>query len=171
MGFDEVTGINFPFMQKEMTSYFGDPRDPSFAQEFLRRMEFSDLGIPNIGAIYGNYVLERPLRKAFEAIINAGLSDVITTYDGCWNIRTMKSQKQLSMHAWGIAVDFNAATNPFTYDDLVTDFPSAFILCFAQAGFEWGGLWNSCKDAMHFQLAWTRDWRTTNHPFAPVPFV
>lgn len=170
MGYDGVTGINFPLMQRELTSYFGDPRDDSFADEYLTVIDLSMYGLSQFTKVYGNWIMERPLRLALDGLQSIGMLGVIDTYDGCFNIRPMKaSNSTLSVHAWGLALDLNASTNPYG-KKLVTDFPDEFIRCFAMAGFEWGGLWNSVKDAMHFQLPWTRDWRIVQHPLKPLVF-
>ena len=62
------------------------------------------------------------------------------------------------MHSWGLALDFDASRNPFRPDgELVTTFSLAFVRCFCDAGFEWGGSWSAPKDTMHYQIAWIKD--------------
>jgi hypothetical protein len=100
-------------------------------------------------------------------ICDRGLADELHTYDGCFNIRRMKGGNSLSVHSWGLAVDFNAAENP--YGGQVT-FSDEFIRCFADAGFEAGALWRT-PDGMHFQLCWTQDWQSSDNPLAPGPWV
>ena len=177
---DQKTGIDFPLYQSQLYDIFGEPSETGeFAQSFLRTMDFSEFR-PNFDhvvdyegnswsyRIYGNYILEAPLRKAVSLIVERGLAHDLKSWDGCFNIRPMKGSQQTSMHAWGVADDFNATTNPFGLV-LITDFSPEFIRCFADAGFEWGGLWGHPNfDAMHFQLAWTRDWRGSSNPLAPV---
>jgi hypothetical protein len=48
-------------------------------------------------------------------------------------------------------------------------FSDELVRCFAEAGFEWGGLWRT-PDGMHFQLPWTQDWRQSANPLRPVPY-
>ena len=121
--------------------------------------------------IYGNGWTEEPLRRAFGFVVERGLAQELKAWNGCFNIRPMKGgSRQTSMHAWAVANDFNADTNPFGRR-LITDFSPEFVRCFADAGWEWGGLGDPNFDAMHFQLAWTRDWRGSSNPLAPVPWV
>ena len=55
-----------------------------------------------------------------------------------------------SAHAFGLAIDINASTNPFTKGSVVTDLPDELVQALKSHGFGWGGNWNSSKDAMHF---------------------
>jgi hypothetical protein len=166
--------LQFPIFQRDLEDLFGSPRAGDFAEYYLRTMDFSDLapafdrvrdweGNPWSYHIYGNGYMEAPLRRAFQNLIDRGCSDELKTYDGCFNIRLMKGGSSYSVHSWGLAVDFNAAENPFGGR---VSFSPEFIKCFADAGFESGSLWRT-KDGMHFQLPWTQDWRGSKNPLAP----
>jgi len=175
---DLKTGIDFPFFQSQLYDIFGEPNEGQFARDYLRTLDFSEFvdafahvldfeGNPWRGKIYGNFALEAPLRKAFGLLVERGLAGELRTYDGCFNIRRMKGGASLSVHSWALAVDFNAAENPFGG---AVSFSNEFIRCFADAGFEAGALWHT-KDGMHFQLCWTQDWRGSSNPLAPIPWV
>jgi hypothetical protein len=186
--FDEQTGIDFPFFQNQLEDMFGIPDETGpFAQGYLRRLDLSEFAdalghVVNLShgggvrdedrgyfGFYGNFVLLEPLKKALKALIEKGLAQQLQTFDGCFNIRSMRSNATTpSVHSWALAIDWNAATNPFSRGRLITDLSDEFILCFLQAGFEWGGLWKSCKDPMHFQLPWTKDWRGITG--GPIPY-
>jgi hypothetical protein len=66
--------------------------------------------------------------------------------------------KPLSLHSWGIAVDFDPASNTMSGTDghggpsLMRQHP-AFVKVFTDAGWTWGGNWDM-KDDMHFQRAY-----------------
>lgn len=167
-------------MQSQLTALYGYPRENApylniidlrrFAAHLAHVRDF--LGNKWSCRIWGHQALAAPLDQAFGLVCERGLAGELKTYDGCFNIRPMKSGKRPSVHAWGLAVDFNARTNPFQSDGsraLITDFSDEFVDCFAQAGFEWGGLWTSCHDAMHYQLPWTQDWRNSKQPMRPRP--
>lgn len=99
--------------------------------------------------IYCNQDLVVPLGLALDNLRVAGLADDIKTWDGCFNIRKSKgSILSWSLHAWGLAVDIDAAWN--RYGRLPT-MDSRIVECFENAGFEWGGRWR-VPDGMHFQL-------------------
>ena len=89
--------------------------------------------------------------------------------------RVVAGSTKLSKHARGLAVDVNTLYNPYykdrkdgtrfiqpataaKYCDRTGVFPYKIDrndLCFrlfTEAGFEWGGDWQSCKDFQHFEL-------------------
>lgn len=171
-----MADIEFPLMQSDLYDVFGTPNEGQFAKDYLVSINFSEFSYAFSHVldyegnhwqcrIYANYVMADPLRQAFRNLVDRGLSDELKTYDGCWNIRKMKGSNSLSVHSWGLAVDFNAAENPF--GGPVT-FSDGFIECFADAGFEAGALWRT-PDGMHFQLAYTRNWSTSDNPLKPIP--
>src|SRR5690606_39482610 len=103
--------------------------------------------IPN--KIYCNKDLLKPLEAAFNNIINRGYTDMVKTWDGCFNIRKKRGGTSFSLHSWGIAIDINAAWNGFKQKPQM---PNELVFCFVDAGFEWGGHRKKTPDGMHFQL-------------------
>ena len=99
--------------------------------------------------IYCNKDLVKPLENAFTNLIDRNFIDELRTWDGCFNIRTKRGASSMSLHSWGIAIDVNAAWNPFGRPPTLS---SGFVRCFTEAGFDWGGYWKK-PDGMHFQLA------------------
>ncbi len=91
---------------------------------------------------------------------------------GAFVPRTIAGRHQVSRHGLGLAIDFNFAQNPYRSDNkLVTDMPQWFIDTWTDAGFCWGGYWQSVKDPMHF--SWmgpgaTPDSSDTITPLAPL---
>jgi len=175
---DPKTGIEFPFFQSQVPSLFGDPTGPPFPETYLRTMDFSEFEVPFFHVldfmgnpwnfrIYGNYILEDPLRRAFGLLVGRGLEGELQTFDGCFNIRKMKGGAGYSMHSWGLAVDFNAGSNGFGEEPCLSP---DFVKCFAECGFEWGGLWtpDMYRDGMHFQLPFIK---LRTGPLAPTPWV
>ena len=98
--------------------------------------------------IYCNKNLVKPLELAFQLIHDRNLGHLILTYDGCFNIRKKQSSSSMSLHAWGYAIDINAAWNRFGKPPTM---PPLIVECFKEAGFDWGGTWLT-PDGMHFQL-------------------
>ena len=99
--------------------------------------------------IYCNKDMVGPLEKAFRNLIERGKIEELRTWDGCFNIRRKRGAASASLHSWGIAIDINAAWNRFGGTPTLSQ---AFVQCFKDAGFDWGGDWTK-KDGMHFQLA------------------
>jgi hypothetical protein len=92
------------------------------------------------------------LRAALQEVQAAGLDRYIdpSQYGGCWVPRHIlfNPSRPLSMHAWGLAVDFNVSTNQ--YGARPTLHPG-IVEIFERWGFDWGGYW-STPDGMHFEL-------------------
>jgi len=99
--------------------------------------------------IYCNRDMVSPLQKAFENLIKTGRVKELKTWDGCFNIRKKRGLSSMSLHSWGIAVDVNAFENGLGKDPKLS---KAFVKCFTDAGFNWGGVWRR-KDGMHFELS------------------
>ena len=98
--------------------------------------------------IYCNKDMLIPLTLAFKALINNEYVNELKTFDGCFNIRKKKAGRSLSLHAWGVAIDVNAAWNGFNKKPTLSE---GFVKCFTENGFDWGGLFSK-PDGMHFQL-------------------
>jgi hypothetical protein len=101
--------------------------------------------------LYCNRDLIEPATAAFTKLIQTGAVRELMTFDGCFNIRKMRGLQSMSLHSWGVALDFDAFRNQLgktpTMSHRVAD-------CFVSSGFDWGGLWQGKRcDGMHFQLA------------------
>lgn len=105
------------------------------------------------------------IHKAFQAVAQEWLRELvaqelaheITTYDGCWNVRTKRGLTSLSIHAWGMAIDLNASHNPLglTREQCIArklkPFSKDFIAV-SRKFVDCGGDWPSRPDLMHFQI-------------------
>jgi hypothetical protein len=82
---------------------------------------------------------------------------------------TVTPKRYLSFHAMGAAIDINTTANPYRGDNvLVTDMPEWFVGAWTDAGWCWGGDWQTIKDPMHF--SWQGPLHTPGYPApAPVP--
>lgn len=104
--------------------------------------------LPN--RLYCNRLLVKPLELAFRNLIARGHADELKTWDGCFNIRYKRGDDSWSLHSWAVAIDVNAAWNPFGGKSTLS---AGFVKCFTDAGFDWGGDWQMPRtDGMHFQL-------------------
>ena len=155
-------------LQRDLMDLQGSPLESAFAKTYIKRVSLNEFQgkftvinmISTRGAVIEcNVLLEKPFKKALQNLLDAGIQKEFKVFNGCFVVRNSRGSGSLSTHAWGMAVDINAMENPFQVDK--RGFTKEFIKCFAAAGFENGGLWNSPIDWMHFQLAWTRDWTTT----------
>lgn len=133
---------------KQCLAKFGDPRLEKFTRVYY--FDYKLLAdIPALPArIYCHELLIKPLETALTSVVRAGLEDEIKTWDGCFNIRRKRGAPSISLHSWGLAIDINAAWNPFGKPPTMS---KELVRCFENAGFDWGGHWDK-PDGMHFQL-------------------
>ena len=75
-------------------------------------------------------------------------------YGGAYNFREKRGLHEVSLHAYGAAIDLDPDHNPLQHGRRVkTTFPAWFIAIFEKYGATWGGSFRGRKDAMHFQFA------------------
>lgn len=86
------------------------------------------------------------------------------TSSGGFNYRNKRGGSSLSQHAFGTAIDLNAADNPMLGKGAAvkTNLPANVGEIAAKHGLEWGGNWKS-PDAMHFEY--------TGAGFKPDPYA
>lgn len=77
---------------------------------------------------------------------------------GAYNCRRITGGTGFSLHAYGIAADINARTNPYGRA-LITDMPSAMVSAIRAIKtddgvqvFRWGGDYSTNRDAMHYEI-------------------
>ncbi len=107
--------------------------------------------VPILGAVTCNRRLFAPLRHALRRLERRGLSSVVdrADYAGCFAPRRIPGSGSLSLHAWGLAIDINAAANPRLGDSRQD---RRLVRAMEGAGFTWGGRWPTVPDPMHFEL-------------------
>lgn len=96
-----------------------------------------------------NYIWEQCGKS--QAQIHAFGYDV---FDGSYNYRPIAGTSTLSEHAYGAAIDWNAAANPQHATASQTKFKedSLIVQAFKGEGWSWGGDWSPAyRDAMHVQ--------------------
>lgn len=129
-----------------------------FQKKHMTLADFSDIrksckAIPE--RIYCNKKIVNDLRRVFLELIKTKLIKEIKTFDGCYNpryIRGMESKKILSNHAFGTALDFNAAQNPMGIprNKLENPFSVQFTDVWKQFNFQ-NGFTFARPDGMHFE--------------------
>jgi hypothetical protein len=100
--------------------------------------------------IYINKDMIEPLTQAIKNLIERKFISELKTWDGCFNIRKKRGLTSWSLHSWAVAVDLNAFENGL---NMKPQLSLGFVKCFTDAGFDWGGLWHTRVDGMHFQLS------------------
>jgi hypothetical protein len=117
---------------------------------FVHRYIVSDR-VPILGTVTCHRAMVPHLRAALGELARRGLSGLVDAGDfaGCYAPRRIQPRGQLSLHAWGLAVDLNASRNPFrgsSHQD------PRLVRVMEKHGFTWGGRWPTRPDPMHFEL-------------------
>lgn len=115
----------------------------------FKRIEFSNgtavtvaAGIAELVRRLGN----ETIRRGYE--IRSGVT-------GSYNCRHISGTNSYSNHAWGLAIDINWDTNPWS-STLKTDMPDWMVELWTAYGFRWGGGYRK-PDAMHYEYMGTRE--------------
>jgi hypothetical protein len=108
--------------------------------------------VPILGQVRCNRALIPQLRGALGDVQDEGLSGTITLaeFAGCYSSRFLNRDPHagLSHHAWGVALDINARSNPFGH---TPHQDPRLVSVFQRWGFAWGGSW-IVPDGMHFEF-------------------
>ena len=134
---------------------FGDPLSPGWEQNSLVTVKTTN------GQSWRVHKLAAP---SFEGLLRdlvaAGYNP---TSSGGFNYRPIRGGTSLSRHAFGNAIDINAAANPMLKGRLQTDLPPNTAEIAAKYGLTWGGTWKDRPDPMHFE------WRGPNGQGIKMP--
>ncbi|HSX67716.1 M15 family metallopeptidase [Nocardioides sp.] len=104
--------------------------------------------MPIVGRVTCHKVMLLQLRAAMNELVQRGLDTYIRTTAGCYNARFIANTTSLSNHAFGMAIDFDAAQNGRGTSGQI---PPVVVDVFKKWGFAWGGDWK-WTDPMHFEL-------------------
>jgi hypothetical protein len=107
--------------------------------------------VPILGAVTCHREMIPPLRAALGELARRRLSRLVDPgdYAGCYAPRRIQPRGQLSLHAWGVAIDLNASANPFMGRSRQD---RRLVRTMERHGFTWGGDWPTRPDPMHFEL-------------------
>lgn len=123
--------------------------DPSWVEQNIERAR-----VPILGDVACHRTFAQQLRRALGEVRRQGLSFLIdrSQFGGCYGPRFIGKVPggRLSHHAWGIAIDVNAADNAY---GTRSDMDERLVEIMESLGFTWGGRW-LIPDGMHFE--WVR---------------
>jgi hypothetical protein len=147
-----------PARPAELKLRFGEPAvrlpygddwvtlDPGFRRRNLRTGT-----VPILGSVTCHRAMLPRLRAALGELERRGLERLVDAGDfaGCYAPRRISPDGALSLHAWGLAVDLNASSNPFGGRSRQDP---RLVRTLRRHGFSWGGDWPTRPDPMHFEF-------------------
>lgn len=109
-----------------------------------------DKSLPCVN-FYGNKRIYPAVFEAFSEIMDYyGLDFIrkngLDNYGGCYELRQSRSGGRMSVHSWGMAIDYLPGLGRFG-EPALTPYP--IVQIFRDKGFQWGGDWSK-PDGMHF---------------------
>lgn len=147
----------------------------TYVGEMVVNQKIADIVIDILYQLYQqSYPIERMV--LIDTYDGDDEASMLANNTSAFNYRKVAGSTMLSNHSYGLAIDLNPYYNPYVKDrtdgsrfiqpeaatafaDRSTDFSYkidendlAYQL-FTQAGFTWGGSWNSVKDYQHFEYA------------------
>lgn len=83
--------------------------DPAWRQENIVTAE-----VPLLGTMHCHRAIIPLVTGAMQELVDRGLEHLVdpATFRGCFNPRFIASRRDLSRHAWGVALDINWGANP-----------------------------------------------------------
>ncbi|MGB7806400.1 MAG: M15 family metallopeptidase [Actinomycetota bacterium] len=149
-----ASGVNPPIVLKEVFGEFAarpDADDPAVLtiEPSWVSSHIDTRVVPILGRVTCNEAFFPALLKALREVEREGLSSLLQTYNGCWNARTVARSPTAppSFHAYGAAIDINAASNAY---GAVPTMNERVVAIFERYGFNWGGDF-LVPDGMHFE--------------------
>lgn len=147
-----------PARPAELKARFGEPAvglpygedwvtlDPGFLRRHIVTRR-----VPLLGAVTCHRRMIPALRSAMAELRRRGLGHLVDAaeYAGCYAPRRIQPSGTLSLHAWGLAVDLNAASNPVGGE---SNQDPRLVGAMERHGFSWGGDFPTVPDPMHFEF-------------------
>lgn len=159
--------MRIPSGLDEIKNVYGDPDrnhdfapDPEFARRNLVKVPLPyplrlswnlDLVSRNL---YGHRLAVGRICEFFDQVADqyGGYRNLreqdLDIWGGCYQFRSKRGGRSLSVHAWGMAFDYLPHLGPFGKRSRI---PAEIVAIGENLGFENGGTW-SVPDGMHFQL-------------------
>jgi hypothetical protein len=147
-----------PARPAELKARFGEPTvGLPYSEDWVRldpgflRRHIVTRRVPVLGAVTCHRRMLPALRSAMAGLQRRGLGRLVdvSEYAGCYAPRRIQPSGTLSLHAWGLAVDLNAASNPLGGE---SNQDPRLVRALERHGFYWGGDFPTVPDPMHFEF-------------------
>lgn len=149
-----ANGVNPPVVLKQTFGEFAAALDPADPASFRIEPAWVEANlvtrtVPLLGRLTCHRRFMEDLVQAMRRVQREGLAALIHSTAGCFNARTVARSptNPPSFHAYGAAVDINAAENAL---GAVPTMDQRVVAIFEDLGFNWGGDF-LIPDGMHFE--------------------
>jgi len=149
-------------LQSECLAKFGNPATFGWGEKHLAHVKCPwqlHMGPLQIPYVKINTIASDSLERVFNHVWDWAGKDMdkiksihADNFSGDWVVRQARGLKMISMHAYGLAIDFDAPNNQLGKSKHFFDKKNPLISAFLDEGWTWGGDW-SRPDAMHVQAA------------------
>lgn len=146
-----MSDIIKPFISyDQLFSRYGNPeKDPiGFEEKWIVRYPHTIANGQQI-IVAANRDIVPELHAVWARLILDGSLDLVKSYDGAFVIRDIRASTNISLHAFGLAIDINAEENQLGTEG---NMPYQIREAFEAQGFFWGGNFKHRKDPMHFEF-------------------
>src|ERR687896_2747516 len=147
-----------PARPAELKTRFGEPAvglpygedwvtlDPGFLRRHIVTRR-----VPLLGDVTCHRRMIPALRSALAGLQRRGLGHLVdpAEYAGCYAPRRIQPSGTLSLHAWGLAVDLNAASNPLGGE---SSQDPRLVRAMERQGFSWGGDFPAVPDPLNLEF-------------------
>lgn len=136
---------------REVAKFYGKPGE-NLTRISVDGIQYVGAGDPKpVTSILCHEKIAKSLQAIIQDLKQSQCSWILNHYAGCYNHRNMRGSTKLSLHAYGIAVDFWPKENGFrTAWPSPAKMPFEVIEVFSKHGWTSAGpFWG--RDAMHFQ--------------------
>ena len=153
-------------LQSECAARFGNPSTASWQRQNLiqipvpwklamgnipiRAIPINKIAAPSLAKVLAD--IWQQCGKSQKAIAHIGMDQ----FSGSFAVRKMRGGNEVSMHSYGLAIDWDAPKNPQHAPDAKTEFHShsTMVKAFKAEGWIVGVDWSgNSRDAMHVQAA------------------
>jgi hypothetical protein len=160
-----IIGVNKWPHQRDCLKRFGNPFTYGWVVEHLAHVvpPFAiSMGSVHVASIPVNKIAADSLTRVLARIADACSHDPVqiaaghcNCFSGSFALRNMRGLNTISMHAFGLAIDWDAGHNALGAKEEHTFFKpdSLLVQAFKSEGWIWGGDWRGRRDAMHVQAA------------------
>ena len=138
-----------PFGLKEIINQYGDAEDSLFRLRYLKVFDLKKSLLyqgKEANKIYAHYLIGDLFVDCLNDCVES-LGDEFREYGGCFNYRKKTGSNELSVHSWGIAIDYLPSLGEYGKKSKI---PKKVLEIFNSRDIINGGSW-LVPDGMHFQ--------------------